>query len=264
MEIESIEIKNIMGSILHGKIDGVEVSKILPCLSLVQSCEGRYEISLDGKKSVYTDEGGAFVAPTGALQNIVHHSNNEGVFSSQWIFMDVTVNDIFALEDVFELPLTIGAEHRDVLDRCISQVVYGNELCKKYAAAYEALELIIDRSVMREKKFDTAAANLKKYIDEHYTERLTKEKLAEVALCSVPNLYRIFNKNFGMSPHNYVNKVRLEKAALLLEYEKMSIAQTAQAVGIEDEAYFSKLFKSYYELSPNSYRFSLLREKHTL
>ena len=92
----------------------------------------------------------------------------------------------------------------------------------------------------------------------------TKEKLAEVALCSVPNLYRIFNKNFGMSPHNYVNKVRLEKAALLLEYEKMSIAQTAQAVGIEDEAYFSKLFKSYYELSPNSYRFSLLREKHTL
>ena len=264
MEIKSIEIKNIMGSVLKGKVDGVEVSKILPCLSLVQSCEGRYEISIDGKKSVYTDEGGAFVTPTGVLQNIVHHANNEGIFCAQWIFMDVTVNDIFALEDVFELPLTIGAEHRNTLDSCISQVVYGNELCKKYAAAYEALELIINHSVIREKKFDTAAASLKKYIEEHYTERLTKEKLAEVALCSVPNLYRIFNKNFGISPHNYVNKVRLEKAALLLEYEKTSIAQTAQAVGIEDEAYFSKLFKSYYGMAPNSYRLSLLRENHSL
>ena len=72
MKIKTIEIRNIVGGNLKGNTENLRHIKSLPCLSVVQSVHGHYEISLNGGKPCATEEGGAFVAPAGTSQNILH------------------------------------------------------------------------------------------------------------------------------------------------------------------------------------------------
>lgn len=51
----------------------------------------------------------------------------------------------------------------------------------------------------------------------------------------------------------YVKKIRLEQAAKLLLTTDMSVSEVAYSVGIENLAYFSRLFKNEYGASPTEW-----------
>ena len=258
MELKSIVIKDISGGCLNGNCENIRHIKSLPCLSVVQPICGYYEIGLDQNTPVVAEEGGAFVAPAGVMQNITHHNGTCGNMEAQWVFMNIIVNDFFDFQDFFDLPLLISKEHREALSALIFVIRNDPDICKKYVAAYQLTDLLIAHSSVKKKVSDNVAIMLKRYIDAHYNEKITKEDLANVAFCSVPNLYHIFQKNFGISPHNYVNKIRLEKASVLLENSGSSVAEISAMVGFDDPIYFSKLFKENYRLSPKKYRESSL------
>ena len=211
MEIKSIDIKNIRGGCLKGNHENIQHIKSLPCLSVVQSVCGYYEIGLDGETPDVTEEGGAFVAPAGAMQNITHHNGAGGIMEAQWVCMKIIVNDMFDLEDMFDIPLLISAKYQEKLFKLIFTIRNDPSMCQKYAAAYELTDILLAHSSIKNTIFDNQAILLKRHINEHYNEKITKEDLANIAFCSVPNLYRIFQRDFHLSPHNYINKIRLEK-----------------------------------------------------
>jgi len=254
MDIKTLEIKSMSGDVLRGNFENILHIKSLPYLSVVQSVHGSYEIGLSGAFPVFTETGGAFVAPADANQYIVHHNGPNGYMEAQWAFLQIIVNDLFTLEDVFDLPLLLPAKYRAILSELLLVIRSDTSLCRKYAAAYQLTDLLIAHSTVKNTVFDPSAALLKKYIDEHYHESLSATDLANVAICSVPNLYRLFRKHFHLSPHNYINKVRLEKASVLLENSIQSVTEISEAVGFEDPVYFSRLFKNSYQLSPQKYR----------
>ncbi len=229
----------------------------MPLLSVVQSVYGYYEIGLGEEKLCKTEEGGAFIAPAGISQQIIHHNGTKGYFEAQWIFMNITVNNLFAFEDVFNIPTLISAEYKNELYNLISTVKNSSNICEKYAAAYKITDVLISLSTLKEVAFDNSVAFLKKYIDENYSKNITTENLADIAICSVASLYRIFQKHFQLSPHNYINKIRVEKAAVLLEHSNHSVTEISKNVGFDDPVYFSKLFKEKYQCFPKNYRNSL-------
>ena len=254
MDIRSVEIDGITGGGFQCSTEGVRHTKAMPRLSVVQSVHGRYDIALEDGDVATTEQGGAFVAPANVMQHIVHHDGEGGYMEAQWAFMHVTVNGTFELTDVFELPLLLSSEHSAVLSECIGIIRQGESICQTYAAAYRLTELLLSRSTPRDACPDERVLLLKRYIERNYGEKITKEELAGVAFCSVANLYRIFERHFGLSPHNYINKIRLERAALLLESDRLPITEIARGVGFEDPAYFSRLFNRRYLCSPGDYR----------
>ena len=161
---------------------------------------------------------------------------------------------MFDLEDMFDIPLLISAKYQEKLFKLIFTIRNDPSMCQKYAAAYELTDILLAHSSIKNTIFDNQAILLKRHINEHYNEKITKEDLANIAFCSVPNLYRIFQRDFHLSPHNYINKIRLEKASLLLENSNHSIIEISEMVGFDDPVYFSKLFKESYQLSPKKYR----------
>ena len=58
----------------------------------------------------------------------------------------------------------------------------------------------------------------------------------------------------GMTPNDYIRKIRLEKAAELLLTTNMTAAEVAYKVGFDDQYYFSKSFKRYFGQPPSQYR----------
>lgn len=74
------------------------------------------------------------------------------------------------------------------------------------------------------------------------------------------HLSKMFKQHTGISPHNYLMKIRMERAKILM-YEDLTIEQIASSVGFTDPFYFSKTFKKWYGRSPSDYRTELLAKE---
>ena len=57
-----------------------------------------------------------------------------------------------------------------------------------------------------------------------------------------------------MSPKQYLQKMKLEKAAMMLETTDMPVALISESLGFDDQHAFSKTFKKYWEISPRDFR----------
>lgn len=94
----------------------------------------------------------------------------------------------------------------------------------------------------------------KKLIEANFTTKLTLNKLAATACMSSPYFCEEFKKYFKVSPIDYMIRLRLKSAAMLLEDKSLSIGEVAVRSGYDDVYYFSKLFKKKYGFSPSRYR----------
>lgn len=93
------------------------------------------------------------------------------------------------------------------------------------------------------------------YIDSNLDKPLTLEELASVASFSRFHFSRIFHSIVGETPFQFIQRVRIEKAAmLLLTNRKMNISDIATKCGFSDLSVFSRNFKSCFGVSPTSYR----------
>lgn len=96
--------------------------------------------------------------------------------------------------------------------------------------------------------------NVLEYIQDHLDMPITISQLAEIANLNPTYFSNLFSKLIGISPLQYVNKRRIEKAQELLLGTGETLYQIAQQVGFSDEYYFSRLFKKTVGLSPGYYR----------
>jgi AraC-like DNA-binding protein len=76
---------------------------------------------------------------------------------------------------------------------------------------------------------------------------------------SYPHLCRIFRTAFGITPVEYRNAMRLERAKALLPNLKLTIAEIAYEVGFTDPGYFTRQFRKQNGVSPNTLREHLIR-----
>ncbi|KXZ23513.1 AraC family transcriptional regulator [Bacillus nakamurai] len=99
------------------------------------------------------------------------------------------------------------------------------------------------------------------YIDSHYHESLTLETLADMCHGSPYHLQRTFKKVRGMTPAEYIQKIRITAAEHLLKLTDKTVLEIGLAVGIPNTAHFATLFKKKTGSSPTEYRKSQTKEK---
>lgn len=92
------------------------------------------------------------------------------------------------------------------------------------------------------------------WIDQHYSESLTLHTLAELSHGSPFHLQRLFKRVKGLSPSEYVQQVRLEKAIDKLETTDFSISDISFSVGLSSTPYFITFFKKKVGHTPSEYR----------
>lgn len=72
----------------------------------------------------------------------------------------------------------------------------------------------------------------------------------------IPNkqLYRLIKKYMDIGPLDYIRRVRLQKAALLLSQHRFTIAEISYMVGFKTPSYFAKCFQNQYGVKPSQYQ----------
>lgn len=116
------------------------------------------------------------------------------------------------------------------------------------------LTLVCTGSGERNELLSDKLKNILHYLDEHYTEKITLDLLAEQFFISKYYLSREFKKQFGTTVIQYVLTKKITSAKELLRYSSASIEEIAQLCGIDDASYFNKVFKKIEGCTASEYR----------
>ncbi|MCX8130455.1 MAG: AraC family transcriptional regulator [Clostridia bacterium] len=92
------------------------------------------------------------------------------------------------------------------------------------------------------------------YIKHNFQNKLTLSNLAELAGLSPNHLHKVFTRTLGITPNEFITKIRLEKAKELLVKTSLPISNIALNCGFENTPYFSFLFKKQLSFTPGEFR----------
>ena len=122
---------------------------------------------------------------------------------------------------------------------------------------YTVYALILDSANSKyiAKTARALSENAKRKIDLCYNDPdLSVSAVAEEIGISEVYLRRIFKSKTGVSPSQYISRVRLAKARELMSYPFVSLEDCALQSGFSSLQYFSRIFKKEFGISPGKYR----------
>lgn len=100
--------------------------------------------------------------------------------------------------------------------------------------------------------------NAIKYMEEHYTEKLTLPDVADKVYVSQWHLSKLIAKNTGQNFSDLLNGIRIRHAKELLADPSLKIWEISEQVGFSDVTHFSRIFKKMVNRSANEYRNQIL------
>ncbi len=92
------------------------------------------------------------------------------------------------------------------------------------------------------------------YLHSYYTQEISLDDLASIACLSKFHYLRMFKAVFGLSPYQYLLKLRLEKARELVINKGLLITEISTLLGFQNITSFSRLFHQRFSYSPLHYR----------
>ncbi|MBX3252672.1 MAG: helix-turn-helix transcriptional regulator [Chitinophagaceae bacterium] len=137
-----------------------------------------------------------------------------------------------------------------------------NRTPAKYIVETQGLLKILFAGFIQEHRHQNAYAgntgkkiiDMVKYINEHLSDELTVQKLAAQCHLDPDYFSRIFKKETGIRPLEYLHARRIERAQLLLATTAYSLQEIADMVGIPNISYFNRLFTRLSQRTPAAYR----------
>ena len=178
------------------------------------------------------------------------------------------ISPIFNNDIYFPIHITADTEHAKALITILNKILFNHD---SHQPAYELqikigfLEFInyfySNNYYEVYKSHDISnerTTNLIKditiYIEEHYSEKITLEMLANEASISVYYLSHIFRQHTNQTPIEYLNQYRLSTAANMLRTTDNSIMDISFECGFNNVSYFNRAFKAKYNMTPKEYR----------
>jgi AraC family L-rhamnose operon regulatory protein RhaS len=92
------------------------------------------------------------------------------------------------------------------------------------------------------------------FIEEHFSDPINIEDIVSHSQVSRRHFFRLFEQAVGVSPMEYLKKLRLQKAASMLLTTNASVTQIAFACGFNDSNYFSSLYHKEFGMSPSHFK----------
>ncbi len=142
-----------------------------------------------------------------------------------------------------------------ILQQGLMQSEYSHKLCCSYlrtmlmeqAAVIANSEEFVPMSVLTYRR-------CRKYVDEHFPEIKSPAQVADVCNINVRYMAQLFRDHGRITPHEYITRLKLNRAAQLLLTSTLHIQDIARMVGYDDPYHFSRNFKKMYGTSPKEFK----------
>lgn len=235
---------------------------------------GRGELIISGRKYRYGDQMFTVIPA-----NILHTTNSDPGNICKWEFLFIDINNFIRHEmqnfgfDVHEVVRIVnqrgtlktqkGHPHmarliQCILEECRDKKAHYREILKGYLCAL-VFEIIRLKEEHEQLQYRNVAYNhyleaVFRYVEEHYAEELQIRDLAAVCQLSESHFRRVFYESTNMSPLNYLNMVRVEKACEILSKEDVQMENAGYRVGFKTASSFFRNFKVFMGMSPYQWK----------
>lgn len=111
-----------------------------------------------------------------------------------------------------------------------------------------------ERGLLKTAFADPLVAAMLEDLNKRLGDPVELSDLARRSGFSAQHLNRLFRKHLGVTPLQYLAKIRMERAAQFLREGQLTVAEIARRVGVPDPYYFSRLFHQHHGASPSDFR----------
>lgn len=195
-------------------------------------------------------------------------THNRGPFSTLWLHFPVASREAFTYNTVART--ADGRSFREIAHRvhfgdAARLIMEAWDRCKMYPSEplhWELLKSLVTSAILEVLCHAQLKAPLnhqeqvvefiRRYIEEHYAEKLSLRFLAHLAGYSPFFFHRLFRSHVGETPKDYLSRVRLEKAKELL-LQGYTVSAVADAIGHVSPFSFSRFFKDKTGYSPQTW-----------
>jgi transcriptional regulator GlxA family with amidase domain len=92
------------------------------------------------------------------------------------------------------------------------------------------------------------------FLESNLHRKITSSELAQAANLSSSHLSRLFKSQTGLSPGEYLRRLRMEKARHLIATSLLSVKEIMVAAGYNSKSHFVRHFKRSFRATPSEYR----------
>lgn len=247
-------------------------------LELIIILEGNAIITVDGERCIINKGDGFFIntgvlhggeiykSPNCKFNSIVFHPRLIGG-SPNSIFWTKYLRPIINNISFKGLFLDSSIQwHKDLLSRideawfiCFNkeegyEFEVRNILSRIFYLMFKHLDCIESNVSAKRLRDSHRMKNMLQYIDEHSSDNITINEIAESISLSVSECLRCFHSTIGTTPKQYVKSFRIKKAAELLRNTDMKIVDIGVVCGFQDMSYFAKTFRNICGCTSSKYR----------
>ncbi|WHY71818.1 AraC family transcriptional regulator [Fictibacillus enclensis] len=232
--------------------------------------EGEGFVKTNGK-IYYPKPGDLYLLPAGSTQ-AYGTLNDHNTFGKYWCHFSSKVNDAHLFQ-IIQAPVFVKPRDPELLIQKFKQLIFYSEkgdLSSGFRIHSILLEIMADfieqsqdiqfdsRTVPSFEKMD----KILQYIESHLHDSLSVEELARIASFHPNYFISVFKKYTGLSPIQFINRQRIERAKHLLLFTDQSVSAIADSLGME-VSYFSRMFREQIGFSPKNYREMISRSGAT-
>lgn len=160
------------------------------------------------------------------------------------------LGNVFSMQDPFAVCRKLSA----ILKIFLDNKTVREPLLSKYITDILTELLLFNPDKSLGKGYADMAEQVITYINEHSSEDISVERLAEMSGLSPYYFIRVFKKETGYTPHEYLINRRMASARYLLKCTALSIKEICFNTGFSSESVFCNAFKKQHNMTPQAYR----------
>jgi AraC-like DNA-binding protein len=214
-----------------------------------------------GNKKIVLQENDALIL----RKNVPHHYYP--LDNCHWELAFLCFHEAFPIIESLSLPTeeVFNLSSNTIIYRIIETVWTYDQLDpgsqqKMSAAIYEILLKLHEQNanlqnlLLSKKQGISIVEQVATFLNEHYSQSWTVEEISKYFGYSSQHLNRLFKSFHSCTIHQYLRKIRLERATTLLKEEsELTVERIAEQIGM-DTGYFIRLFQATYDITPGTYR----------
>ena len=218
------------------------------CYELVYYLTGTGSTNIDGKDYNYCQGSFSIIEPT-ILHDEHRHKDTDVIFIGfQYDGCPVEVKNGLYIDDQSQNILKILLLLKDEL---LEKKAYYQI---KLDSLLKDLVVSIARMSSADNSYKGNLSHVHHFLKENFHQVINYHTLAELSGYSYDRFRHKFKEVYGLSPHQYIIRLRLENAHKMLLETNHSISRISQENGFSSESQFGSLFKKTYGCTPGQVR----------
>lgn len=217
------------------------------------------QVDADVREALTRSEDGLLAAKRRAEPFVAHFENRENMYRGALPEYAVNSGKQHVIHLSPQEHVFLKSILKHILDGSGENTIH-DKLCRqKYL---EIIVLELDRKLHQQHEIMQSCSNTNQKMMAEVLSKIEYDltrpfdiNTVAARYCFSPNHFRKIFKDFtGLSPIQYINRLRIILACEEIEEQRMDVKKAAEYVGIYDLSYFNRLFKKFIGCAPNKLR----------